>query len=506
MPEYVVGTPQWWVGRLYKELSERRPALERPTNYYDGDHNLKFASQKFLEAFGGQFEAFADNWCGVVVDAVEERLQVDGFRVDAESPDADRDAWDIWQRNGLDLQSQMAHLEALITGVAYAVVWQGPETDKAEITVESGSNTIIACHPKFRDRKAAGLRVWRDDERYDHAELFLPKEVFLLRTKNKAPEIFGEIQSVDWEPEVNDYTDGDGRMVNPLNEVPVVEFRNSPRLTRSRKINHGVHSEIRAIMPMQDAVNKLMADMLTSSEFAAYPQRWLTGYEPGTNTDGSQRDPEFKSGAGKVWWLEAFEARFGQFPSADLGNFVTAIDMVIQHIASISRTPPHYLNASADRLSGESIKAAETGLVAKCRRRTTWFGEAWEEVIRLAGNYENVATLKGALNMETIWHDVETRSEAEMADAATKRSALGVPWRQTMEDLGYTQEAIERMAVMRTQDALLAPEPAVTAGRAPSTSPAPAPASASGSTPPVSARTGEPGPMNGQPNPLGIGG
>lgn len=475
MAEYETGSPLWWVARLTKELEARRPAIERATRYYDGDHNLTFASEKFLEAFGGLFRAFSDNWCEVVIDAVEERLNVEGFRVASEVPEADKEAWAIWQRNNLDAQSQLAHQEALIGGAAYAVVWVGAD-DRAEVTVESSVNTIVACHPKFRDRRSAALRLWLDDDGYEHAELFLPEKVYLFRSKSKRDnDIVRDATTTTWEVDpLATNVDSSGAMPNTLGVVPVVELANRPRLNRTRKIGWGVHSEIRSIMPLQDAVNKLVADMLTGSEFAAFPQRWLTGYEPGVDPEsGAQMPPNFRPGTDKLWWLEDAQAKFGQFTAADLSNFVTAIDMVIQHIASISRTPPHYLNASADRLSGESIKAAETGLVAKVKRKQRFFGEAWEEVMRLAGQLEGNTTLTGAMAMETIWSDPETRSDAEAADAAGKRSAIGVPWHQTMEDLGYSPEAIARMEVMRAQDRLLAPAPIQPApfGAAPASGP-----------------------------------
>ena len=127
------------------------------------------------------------------------------------------------------------------------------------------------------------------------------------------------------------------------------------------------------------------------------------------------------------------------------------------HVASISRTPPHYLNASADRLSGESIKAAETGLVAKVRRRQGQFGAGWEEVMRIAGKIAGTP-LGDAQSLETIWADPESRTEAEH-DATLKKQALGVPQRQLWEDLGYTPEQIERFEAMRLDEALLSPPP-----------------------------------------------
>ena len=105
MADAPVGSPEWWLRRLHKELIERRPALQLATDYYDGSHNLSFQSKRFREAFGGLFDAFADNWCEVVVDASEERLNVEGFRV-GDDVAGDTDAWRIWQANDMDGQSQ----------------------------------------------------------------------------------------------------------------------------------------------------------------------------------------------------------------------------------------------------------------------------------------------------------------------------------------------------------------------------------------------------------------
>ncbi|MGE0138647.1 MAG: phage portal protein [Ilumatobacteraceae bacterium] len=455
-------SPEWWIRRLYTELRRRDQAVEKAREYYDGVHNLAFSSQKFRETFGGLFNAFADNWCEVVVDAAEERLNVLGFRVSPTEPNDDTTARDIWQRNEMDAQSQMAHQEALITGRAFGVVWVDRDGN-AEITMEPSSRAIVDCHPKLTKQRRAGLRVWCDDDGYEHAELFLPKDVHLYRSVSKLGSSgmvdFGRTKwTVDEEPAKIGTTDGNGRMVNPFGVVPVIEFQNRPRSQSSRKAGPGVHSEIRSIMPLQDAVNKLIADMLTASESAAFPQRYATGWEFDTDPEtGAALPPSFKQGAGTIWATESATAQLGQFMVADLGNFVKAIELVINHIAAISRTPPHYLSSSADRLSGESIKAAETGLVAKVKRKQVHFGEAWEELIRTAGIVEQNASLAGAFACETIWADPESRTEAEHIDAVSKKSALGVPQEQLWEDAGYSPSQIERMKAMAAAQALMAP-------------------------------------------------
>lgn len=452
--------------KLFVELVRRRPLIERTEAYYDGAHNLAFAGEKFLEAFGGLFHAFADNWCGVVANAVEERMIVQGFRVN-EQPTADATAKRIWEANELDLQSSMGHLDGLIAGAFYVTAWPGDETDgddnpRPEITVESATSTIVECHPKIRKRRTAGLRTWLADDGYEHAELFFLDRVYLFRSRSKrSGGILGDPNRQVWVGEdqldVAANLDASASMENPYKAIPIVEFLNMPRLTRSRRAGWAAHSELASIIPLQDAVNKLIADMLVASEFAADPQRHLTGYEPDEEVGadgkptGSIIPPTFKSGAGRLWWLESENAKFGQFEAADLNNYVQAVEMIVQHIASISATPPHYLRASADRLSGESIKSAETGLVAKVGRKSRGWGAGWEEVMRIAGTIGRIPELAGAQSMETIWKDPETRTESEHVDAVTKKKDIDVPAPQLWEELGYTPEQMGRFPAMRAQ-------------------------------------------------------
>lgn len=443
------GSPLALLVTMEQKLGARQPTLQRLQDYYDGKHRLAFTSQKFREAFGGMFAAFADNWCPLVVDAVEERLDVQGFRHGTD-PKSDQDAWAIWQRNGLDAASQLAHSESLIKGDSYAIVW-GDNDGQPRVSIESARDVVVAYAPGDRTTRIAALKEWQDEDG-THAVLFTPTAVYKYERHN----ITG-----DWKP---DPDDGETwPLSNPLGVVPVVPLINRPSLTS----DYGV-SEFVNVIPLQDGVNKLLADMLVASEFIAFPQRYVTGLELDEQQNGQPRAP-FQVAVDKLLVAEDPNAKFGTLTAGDLKNYVTGIELMVQHVASQTRTPPHYFYLSGNFPSGDAIKSAETGLVAKSRRKMRFYGEAWEEVMRLC--FKVLNDPRGDVDdSETVWGDPEYRSEAELADALIKRSAIGVPRQQLWEDAGYTQTQISRFHAMEAADALdslLAPPTIPKIGTAP---------------------------------------
>lgn len=425
------GSPRWWLDKLEPELSRQAADAAEYRRYYDGRHRLAFASKKFLEVFGGQFAAFADNWCGIVVDAVEERLDIEGFRF-TDDPAADAGAWDLFQRNGLDVESQLAHHESITTGTSALMVWPGDDGEPV-ITVEAADEVIVRRSTVNRRTRVAALKSWLDDWGVRHAHLFLPEGLYKFTSSSSG--------SAGW---------GDPEFVPspfPRPVVPVIDLPNRPRL------RGGGRSEIADVIPVQNAVNKLVADMLVAAEYAAMPQRWVTGLELEEDEQTGQVRPPFDVVLHKLLIADDPAAKFGSFPPADLGTYATAIELLVQHIASQSRTPPHYFYLSGQFPSGESIKSAETSLVAKARRKMRFFGEEWEEAMRLAFLLLGDARAD-AVDAETIWADPESRTESEHIDALMKKQALGVPNQQLQEDAGYSPQQIARFPAMAAQDTI----------------------------------------------------
>lgn len=436
MADAQIESPAWWIERLTGALASRGGELKKLRNYYEGVQPAMLATQQYREEFSAMLRSICDNWLALVVEAVEERLHVEGFRVSPEAA-ADDQAWSIWQRNQLDADSELGHNAALVCGSAYALVW-ADDKGEAEITIEDPTQVLVEYVPGSRRKRAAAVKCWTDDWTGDQmATLYLPKTLYrFVKPKD----------SETWRPRAQD-----AEVPNPLGVVPIVPLINRPRLL----VPGAGRSEITDVMSTQDQINKLVCDMLVASEFGAYKQRWATGIEIPLDPETNRPTEAFKAAVDRLWHVADPQARFGEFSQTDLGVFVTAIENRVQSLASRTRTPPHYLLGSSGSFpSGESLKATETGLIAKARSKMRHFGESWEEVIRLALAVETGSEPADAIAMETIWADPESRSESEHVDASIKKLAAGVPKEQVWEDLGYSPQQIARMKSMLMEEAL----------------------------------------------------
>src|SRR5262245_60290540 len=193
IPRLSQRTPRDWLDILTARLDAQAQRVAVPEAYYNGDHPLQFATSKFKEAFGNLFSAFADNWCPIVVDAPVERLQVVGFRT-GDQPEADNRAWDIWQRNSMDVESVIAHTEAGKCGTAYVLV--DPNEGEPRITVEHASQMIVATDPGDRRKRLAALKRWQGDDGYLYATLYLPD--YVLKFESVAALAAMPLGPIEW--------------------------------------------------------------------------------------------------------------------------------------------------------------------------------------------------------------------------------------------------------------------------------------------------------------------
>jgi len=456
MPDLIPETSEWWIARLWAQLDERTKRIKLYDDYYEGHQRLEFTTDQARETFAETFGGVALNFCELVIDAVEERLGIRGFRV-SEGKEYDPEAAEIWRKNDMDAQSSMVHTEALCNEEGYLIVWVDEDRMTPVITAETPFEVIVERSGKSRLERLAAMKRWLDDERYWRVTLYLPHEIRRFRSRDPVRKN-GTIMATHlrrdgyWEPWV---TEGEEWPIpNPLGVVPVVPITNRPRLG----YRFGGTSELKAAVPIQDIINKTVFDGLVASEFVAYPQRYMVGVSVPKDPITDQPIQPFKAGANRIWFVEKGDATsinpaIGQFPQADLMPYVARTEAHINQLAAITKTPKHYLveaSTGGSNLSSETVKALEAPLVAKTRRRQGVFGVGWAEVMAIAlrlkagGKYEPA----DADRIEVDWKDPETRTEAQHVDALVKLKTLGVPEEQLQRDYGYTEEQISRFRLM----------------------------------------------------------
>jgi len=449
---------------LLKRLTFRAQRVATLEAYRNGDHPLpegltRARGVKALEmkrVFKRLLRESRSNWCGMVVDAVDERLAVDGFRF-GDDQEAAEDVWELWQANHLDADSLLVHGGALSTGQAYMTVWPGPKTgDYPVITVEHPASMIVAYVAGTRTRRAA-VKAWTDEDGYRNVTLYEPD--FLWKWRSEQPISPGAAQwfagtstsgfatqfwageSATWA--VRQPPGEKWPLPNPLQVVPVVEFRANPRLYPA-PYGGGV-AEFEQVIDIQDRINETVFGRLLATHFSAFKQKWATGIEIPTDDNGNEIEP-FDAAVSKLWVTKNPDVKFGEFSEHDLANYINAAEADIQHLAAITKTPPHYLLGKMVNLSGDALKAAETGLISKLSRHKRFFGESHEEVARLAVKAWKPDDPRAEdVTAEVIWRDTESRSFAETVDGLLKLASIGVPREALWERIpGVTQTEIDR--------------------------------------------------------------
>jgi hypothetical protein len=433
-------TPADWLALLEGRMDERNKRLTVLDNYYEGRHPMAFATSRFREAFGGLLETLSDNWCRIVVTSSARRLKVQGFRFGPEQS-ADDAAWAIWQANGMDAQSAMVHTEAIKLGEAYWLVEPPRDGGEPRITCEHPSQMIVAIAPGDRSTRLAALKRWLDDDGYAYATLYLPQQI----VKYRSAEAVTHGREVQWKPRPGD---SGGR--NPLGEVPVVPVCNEPQMLG------GGTSDIEPGIPIQNAIDKLCADMVVASEYAAYRQRVMTGVELPIDPVTGRPKPIDLS-VSRIFTVEDPAAKVYDLEASDLKNYVEAIEMFIQHLAAQTNTPPHYLLGKMLNVSGDALAAAESGLVSKVEDKKSPFGEGHEEAMRLAFRAKGDEERANALDAETLWAPSERRSFAQVVDGAVKLAQIGLPAETVMQELGWSPQRIAQVQVQRITGDVFAP-------------------------------------------------
>ncbi len=421
------------------------PDFDKFRDYYDGEQLLSYGTGRFKEIFGAAFDGLVSNWCGPVIDAVLDKLEVIGIKI----PEAETFAtviFDALQRNDFDAEQEELHEGVLVESRAYAIIWPDDELgarfdwqpaqnvrikyadDDDRIPVWAmkrwlTSSGVVRINLYFADR----IEKWRGVDEPSNRS-FIPEAL-----PNSGLERF----IVPGEP---------WPLPNLIGEVPVVEFNN-------RK-----GSEIKGVVPLQDGVNYLLTSGFGAAEFNALTQKVML-----TNADepvgGWSNDP------GRVWQLphaldaegKPIHSSIGEFSATDLGPYRSYIEMILQHIALTTKTPVRMFFQSdrggrGDAPSGDSLRVEDQPLIDKAQSKQKRLGTSWYKVVRLMAK---AMTRDASLVLppgQVIWQDLQADYRSALLDDAVKMMELRIPYDFIIRKLGLNPEEIKVLEALGPEE------------------------------------------------------
>lgn len=428
---------------LERKLTFGAPSRARLDRYYEG--RVRLASIGLALPPEMRRLSTVVNWPALYVDSLEERLDVEGFRLDG-AADADARLWEWWQANDLDEESQLAHLDALVYGRAFVTVGTAPEADAPPVVRVESARHMAADFDPYTRQVTAALRVLADDpenEPHDRPDdhLITPPHAARLYLPDRTVALERQPNGARWEVVGEDLH----RLGRPLVEMLV---------NRGRAGERSGGTEMRDVIELTDAACRTLTNLQGAQEILAVPQRYVLGAREEDFTDAHGNPiPAWEAYIGRFLMLTNDQAKVGQFPAADLRNFTEVMNLYAKLVASVTGLPPHYLGQSTDNpASADAIRSSEARLIKRAERKQRAFGGAWERVMRLAMLVQGLDPAAGA-TMETVWRDAATPTVAARADAVTKLVASGIlPVEAAWEQLGYSPQYRARLRALNDTD------------------------------------------------------
>ena len=375
--------------------------------YYHGNHPLIVSVEKLREIFK-QSVNFTLNHCNTVIDTVIDRMCIESFTAENDRSNEAIDG--IFKSCRLKLLQKEVHRTALIYGHSFVVV---DNDDGVQAFCHTPAMATVVYDEDNPNKPIAGAKWWRHDGKTT-LKLFTHEAVSTFVSATECPSKSTAFSLVDELP-------------NTFGFIPVIEFKTSQIRC----------SELKQVIPVQDAINKIYNDMMESSEFNSFPWRVaITG----------QDISNLKMSPGSLLHLTPSAdgeqpATLLQFPKDDLSHYLNLINGLTQQMSSISRIPLFYFQATTQPPSGDALEILESPLVKKVESLQTCFDESWEQFAISAFTLIGLESVK----IKTNWVPPQTRQESATAATRKTNKEAGIPITTQLRQEGWTDEELNQL-------------------------------------------------------------
>lgn len=413
---------------LIRALSDKIQAKsirnEKRKAYYDGTNRVRQLGISIPPQL--QRIETVVGWPSTAVDALAERLTIDGFSSDADLSSLGLDEW--WEDNGGPVEAGMVITDSLIYGVTFlAVSPGGPGEPNPLLTIEPAS-TMSGVWDARKRRLTSALHVgYGADGNMAEFTLFTDTEV-----------IEGVSSAGNWVVD---------RRPHDVGRPPVVPLINKPRAGR----RWGSSEITRPLMAYTDTAVRTLLGMEVAREFYSSPQRYLLGADEGAFEDAEgNRKTAWETYLGRFMAIGRDEEgripEVGQFQASSPAPYVEQVKLLAEMVAAEGAMPVTYLGFHTDNPpGGDGIRAQESRLVKRAELRQATAGPVFSEIAEMAMTMLHGETPR----ITTRWRDPSTPTKAATADAVTKYVATGILPAQsevTWELMGLDRATRARLA------------------------------------------------------------
>ena len=427
-------------------VHERAPEYTLREEYYTGAQALAIDPAELRSRFGQTFADFRDNLAKPIVEAAEGRVRIQDF---GDGRGLGVDAGLVWENNNMLVESTWIHREALVKGDSFVIVLP-QEDDSAGIWPQISESMALLWNDIYPRQKDAALKWWTEEitDSQGTERTFVRANLYF---EDRIERYIARKEGSVLEDDFSKYMEWDDPTRHDVGEVPVFAF--SPNYLLSTA---GGVSDLEDAMPLIDMINKTFLDMAVASEFTSAPQRWATGVEVPLDPKTGEPKSLFKAGGDTVWTTSNDGGKFGQFQAGSIAGFKDAIDLLVEHLAVVSRTPLYYLQAQPNWPSGETLRSIEAALRQRVQDHQDAFTGVWTAIMAASLRLQGLDVADQELSEVTpTWlpPNAPFATREHLEELKVHVEVLGIPEEMAWRKAGYTQQEIEEMLAMREEQA-----------------------------------------------------
>ncbi len=396
-----------------KSINDKKDDYDALYSYYDGNPSLKYSTQRLRRAFNNVFVYFAQNWAGVIINSVLDRLILKGFDANDDSLNNKMD--ELFNKMNMNLDAQDINEALQVTGEAFLIV------DKVEDNIDVYFNDPRLCEmfydanrPKL---KSFAAKKWTGSDGFVHLNLYYADRTDkYVSEKGTTPQSFSLAETVK----------------NELGIIPVFHFRNSRRIIKGELDQ--------STISMLDSINKLFSDLMVAAEFETFKTKlFISQVDPGDINIG----PDMKM------WIPARETGTGEdtkvieLGGTDLENFLKPINDLANSLAVQTNTPKYYFFSQTQAPSGESLLVMESGLVKKIQKKQEAYSPVWSEVMSYVLKLMGLEVSSN--DIEVLWEPAGSSIPLTEAQIFQTEKLAGIPTINTARRLGFDEQSITQL-------------------------------------------------------------